>query len=384
MELTLKRLLEQAEFTKSRGRYDAQEVDELLDRAVAMAAKVEARLNQAIEEAEAAGGPSPDQIEAEVERRVAARLAEAGPSPAQEEAVAEEALRTIKLAQRTADAAVKEAREEADALLADARGRAEALDAETETRAAEARATLEAETVAERERARQVLAQEIAEIEGVREALRTDAALLERHVQEQRTQLRNAIGELQRLLDDPAGFRLPPQPDLADPEVPDLSPDPTGPEAAAPAAPEPAEAETAADVDAEPIEEAAEPAAEAHEPDEVVIGGTPDAGPPALAFDEVDHEAPGLDDAVEGGPPTAPVDVVELDLDLPAEEAADATPARSLPTSGSGDEEDAFLAELRKAMKDDEPLGPRDAAALPPHEDLFEDDRRSWRFGKRR
>ena len=90
MELTLKRLLEQAEFTKSRGRYDAQEVDELLDRAVAMAAKVEARLNQAIEEAEAAGGPSPEQIEAEVERRVAARLAEAGPSPAQEEAVAEE------------------------------------------------------------------------------------------------------------------------------------------------------------------------------------------------------------------------------------------------------------------------------------------------------
>ena len=383
MELTLKRLLEQAEFTKFRGRYDAQEVDELLDRAVAMAAKVEARLNQAIEEAEAAGGPSPEQIEAEVERRVAARLAEAGPSPAQEEAVAEEALRTIKLAQRTADAAVKEAREEADALLADARGRAEALDAETETRAAEARATLEAETVAERERARQVLAQEIAEIEGVREALRTDAALLERHVQEQRTQLRNAIGELQRLLDDPAGFRLPPQPDLADPEVPDLSPDP---EAVAPAAPEPAdaEAEAEADVDAEPIEAAAEPAAEVPEPDEVVIGGTPDAGPPALAFDEVDHEAPGLDDAVEGGPPTAPVDVVELDLDLPAEEAADATRARSLPTSGSGDEEDAFLAELRKAMKDDEPLGPRDAAALPPHEDLFEDDRRSWRFGKRR
>jgi len=362
MELTLKRLLEQAEFTKSRGRYDAQEVDDLLDRAVAMATKVEARLNQAIEEAKAANGPTPAEIEAEVDRRVAAKVADqpaAAPAGPSEEDHAEEALRTIKLAQRTADAAVREAREEAAGLLAEATSRAEALHAETDARAAEARASLESETAAERTRARAALAAEIAEIEAVRESLRTDAALLERHVQEQRTQLRNAIGELQRLLEDPAGFRLPPQPELADPEIPDLSPDP---EAAAPTAePEPAAAPTAAVDPVEAVLAASHPAS----PPE------PDATAPAL--DPVDHEAPGpatsaaeadLDDAVEGGPPTA---AVELG-DGPDEVG----------------QEDAFLAELRKAMADDEPLGPRDHQAITNQDELFDDDRRNWRFGKRR
>jgi DivIVA domain-containing protein len=125
MELTLKRLLEHAEFKKYRGKgYDPTEVDDFLDRAAAMAGKVEVQLTQALEQAMAAGSgtgapaePDPAAIEAEVERRLAERVAAtpaAGPS---EEETASQAQRTLVMAQRTADAAVREAREDADKLL---------------------------------------------------------------------------------------------------------------------------------------------------------------------------------------------------------------------------------------------------------------------------
>jgi hypothetical protein len=64
-----------------------------------------------------------------------------------------------------------------------------------------------------------------------------------------------------------------------------------------------------------------------------------------------------------------------VDLDLPAVEAG---AAKSDPSST----DDAFLAELRKAMADDEPLGPRDTEASSPS-DLFGEDR-PRRFGRRR
>ena len=78
MEFTLKLLLEHAEFKKYRGKgYDPTEVDDFLDRATAMAGKVEVQLTQALEQAKAAGstGPDPAAIEAEIERRVAERVA---------------------------------------------------------------------------------------------------------------------------------------------------------------------------------------------------------------------------------------------------------------------------------------------------------------------
>src|SRR4051794_9269230 len=118
MELTLKRLLEQAEFTMLKGRrrgYDQTEVDDFLDRASAMAAQVESHM-QALEAAASGGGaaaPAPADVEAEIERRVSERLATAPTAPSEEE-TAEEVRRTIVLAQRTADAAVREAREDAE------------------------------------------------------------------------------------------------------------------------------------------------------------------------------------------------------------------------------------------------------------------------------
>ncbi|HEX2575527.1 MAG TPA: DivIVA domain-containing protein, partial [Aquihabitans sp.] len=371
MELTLKRLLEQAEFTDARKGYDRDQVDEFLDRAVAMATKVEAKLTETLEQAKAnngpaQAGPNPAQIEAEVERRVAARLAEA-PAAAtgqSEDDMAEEVRRTIVLAQRTADAAVREAREDAAKLLADANERAASLNAEIDARASAARAELSAQAEAERAAARERLGREIAELEGIREALRSDVTVLERHVEEQRSQLRSTVGELQRLLDDPAGFRLAPTPALLDPEIPDLgigrAPQPTAgdaPEQAGPDQPDP-EPQPAAEAPRADADQGADPTPEpAPEPEQaqrstpespavaqtaVAIDDGPGAGPATLSFGDVDHAAPGLGDPGDAGPPTAPVSAVDLGM-------APGAPAPAQPSSG-GDDEDAFLSELRKAM----------------------------------
>ncbi|MEZ5180438.1 MAG: DivIVA domain-containing protein [Acidimicrobiales bacterium] len=449
MELTLKRMLEHAEFKKYRGKgYDPTEVDDFLDKAVAMAGKVEVQL-QALEQAKgSSGGPSPAEVEAEVERRVAERLADqpapAAPAGPSEDEIAEEARRTLAMAQRTADAAVREARddaaqivssaqEQAATLVADAEAAAQATRAEADGYAATTRADadayaastkegadgyatatkaeVDAEAARERREARQRLASEIGELEGQREQLRADVGVLERHVEEQRSQLGSTLAELQQLLDDPTGFRMAPVPALADPELPDFSDldepaprrRPTARAATRPAlggrGRRAAEAPVAAiEVEEEiviveveataPLDGAPDaPQDEAPAPAELDAASVADEPPPApepgslelpvvdpsaerpaplpLAFDEVDHEAPGLGD-VEAGPPTAPVSRVELGVE------------------GGGDD-DAFLAELRKAMADDEPLGPRDDVVGDRGDDLFEDDdRRGWRFGRRR
>ena len=380
MELTLKRLLEQAEFTDARKGYDRSEVDEFLDRAVAMATKVEAKLTETLGQVKVAGssqGPTTAQLETEVQRRVTARIAElpaasAAPAGPSEEESAEEVRRMIVLAQRTADAAVRESRQGAAKLLSDAQERAATIDAKVEAEAASSRAEVTAEAESERRAARERLAAEIGELEGIREALRTDVTMLERHVDEQRNQLRSTVGELQRLLDDPAGFRLAPAPALLDPAVPDLS-TPSGPTAGAE---EPPVAETVIAVP--PAEEPPEGPAPVVTQTAVVIDDETPAGPSTPTggpnFEAVDHAAPGVHDPLESGPPTAPVSSVDLGI-APEGGAAAGTAAHG---------EDAFLSELRKAMADDEPLGPRDHLQQPSGEFFDDDDRRGWRFGKRR
>lgn len=384
MELTLKRLLEQAEFAKAKRGYDADEVDEFLDRAVAMAAKVEVRLTQALEQAKGAGsapaGPPPAEVEAEVERRVQARLAEQPavdrPTGASEEEAAEEVRRTIVLAQRTADAAVREAREDAARLLAEARERADAVTDEADNALTVARREVARQIEIDRRDAQERLAAEIAELEGIREALRSDVTVLERHVTEQRDQLRSSVGELQRVLDDPAGFRLAPSPALLDPDIPSPIVTAGGDEATAPAAESSEDDGPRAADEPAPAQDAAAPSGDGPdtastdrpEPRSGSVGAPP-AGD-SISFGDVDHAAPGVPEDSYGGPPTAPVSAVDLGGD------------------GGDRDEDAFLTELRKAMADDEPLGPREssrAAETSTSTSGFgEDEGRGWRFGKRR
>ncbi len=441
MELTLKRLLEQAKFTTYKGKgYESAEVDSFLDRAAAMAGKVEVQLTQAMDKAARAGessGPDPAAVEAEIERRVAERMTQRGSGPGEEE-TAEEARRMLLLAQRTADAAIRDARSDAEKLVGDAQERSQAMVAEAEANARSIRADNESALARERNEARRQVAEEIVQLEATRDGLGSDIEVLEHHVKDQRDKLGASVTELQRFLDDATGLHPTPTPELNDPDIPDLTPSPVPPSStvgapasdaakpssgersasSGPGRPEP----TPGSQDPGPAPEGRQAPDPAPAPDQgrsadgsppdprgasaPVIGGSPQgrgspssaradvstltveapvpkadrpfappassAGYPSLTFDDVDHEAPGLaQPGAEVGPPTAPVDTVDLREDKPA------------PASASSDD-DAFLAELRKAMSDDEPLGPRVSGERGDHGDLFDDDRRSWRFGRRR
>ena len=111
-------------------------------------------------------------------------------------------------------------------------------------------------------------------------------------------------------------------------------------------------------------------------------------GGPSLSFGDVVHDAPGPPAPLDGGPPTAPVSVV--DLRFPPNAKRDPGPAVEAPVpvgapKVSDGEEDPFLTELRKAMADNEPLGPRDHPDAGPAVPFAEgEEGRGWRFGKRR
>jgi len=376
MELTLKRMLEDAEFKKYRGKgYDPAEVDEFLAKAAAMAGKVEVQLTQALEKAQNADGTD---VEAEVQRRLQEQLAQNAANAPSEEEVAEEARRTLTMAQRTADAAIKEAREDAAAIVAQAEEKAALLNEEASTASQRAKESAQADAEKDRLEARSRLASEIGELEGTRERLRSDVNILERHVEEQRSQLASTVTELQTILDDPSGFRMAPVPTLANPDLPDFSDLQSG-QGETPSVQDPedgvvdTEPETDEESEAgegqEAVDESAsEPAAQLDlQPEADVDTGSneepaaaPDPEPLPISLDEVvDHEEPGV---IDPGPPTEPVSAVEIEQS----------------------DDDPFLAELRKAISDEEPLGPRDEVLAPSNDALFEDeDRRGWRFGRR-
>jgi cell division initiation protein len=260
---------------------------------------------------------------------------------------AEEIHRALILAQRAADEEVRAAREEAERILADAR-----------TQAADAARRADVEVAQTREAGRAALEGEIAELEGVRSALQNDVVVLERHVEEQREVVQAAIGELQSLLDHPDAFRVSEPTGVSDVTAPP----------AAPPAPTIDLAEPAAEPAPEPEPTQAVPMAE-------VLDEEPDAGPeqPPVAA-EGGHDAastpPGAEASVE-----APVEPP------PAEAAAPSVEPSPPAATAADDDDDDFLAELRKAMHDEEPLGPRDSATGSPFPD--QGDRRSL-FGRRR
>src|SRR5699024_8627493 len=102
----------------------------------------------------------------------------------------------------------------------------------------------------------------------------------------------------------------------------------------------------------EPASPEPEPASDrGPEPNEAEAAPVDDG---ALDFGEVDHAPP----AIEPSGPTQPVPTVAADDDL-------------------------FMAELRKAIEDEEPLGPRDSEPIEDDSDPFGPDRRGWRFGRR-
>ena len=364
------------------------------------------------------------------------------------------------MAQRTADAAIREAKEEAARLVAEARDStsrqiaeadalAKQLVADAETRAAAIVAEAERQATEHRESTDRRLRSEIEALEGTREDLRSDANVIDRHVEEQRQQLRSALAELQRLIDDPQGLKLSPPPPKRQIDVPPFEPaEPIGPAPTASSVDTSAtagangasgaggEGETRAETDpsapgassdSQPSPPAGEPPASGpsgvevsldHPPPPVVLDDRATATDPVVDLtgrpeaEPARPDAPRPDEAVKGGdrevadrsspdgsdvadvsPGSAGGELAPSEGDdhvttEPATGSDDPDATQAVPTLVGDADEDAFLAELRKAMTDDEPLGPRDEANVPVRSTIDplagESHRSRSRFGRRR
>jgi DivIVA domain-containing protein len=312
-------VINEVEFSMARRGYDPDQVDEFLEKVAVAVGELGERLTEARERALTA-----DRRANEIERKLSERPeratdAAAASVSAQAEAELETLKRTLVLAQRTADAAMREAEQEAARIRADAA-----------TEAANLVRSAEGEARAAHEDTLRALLEEIAALESGRDTLRDDVLALERHLDEQRLRLRGAISELQRIVDDPSGLKAAPVPvDLAPASAPPVeeeaeAPEPD-PDPAAAARPKPFVAELAD----EPERDATGSNDDGHEGFESL----------GLTLDDADDDAwarfSAPDDDLDAGPPTQPV----LHLDDLAVRAAD--------------DDDAYLAELRKAMLED-------------------------------
>ncbi len=321
-------LLHDVEFREAkRGGYNTQDVDEFLERLAVGLERQDVQVREARQRIEAAEARA-----AEAERRAA----QAEQAASQSSAADETLKRTLVLAQRTADAAIREAEEQAARTVSAAQEHAAQLMAEAEEISARARAEAEEEVRHAHEEAQAQVLEEMRELEATRDQLRADVDVLEHHLDDQRERIRRAAHELQRVLDDPELLREAELPVVSDvrapvPEEPVRAPLVAGPPSGEEVAPE------------------------VWEPDEEEWSVAEGA---ETSPDYADDEEPGgraADDA------TQPIDVL-------ADRDAD---------------DDAYLAELRKAMTDETPLGPRED---PGTEGLFDagSEQGRSRFGRRR
>ena len=159
--------LRDVEFRGALRGYNPDDVDEFLDRVAAGIEILQERLRQATERAV----------------RAEARLNDMGEG-------ADGLRSTLVLAQRTADLAVQEAKESARGIIEEAEQRAAAVAAEAERAAA----------IAAQESQRQLRA-ELAELGAARDALRSDVAALEAHLDGERIRVKEALTEVLRRLD---------------------------------------------------------------------------------------------------------------------------------------------------------------------------------------
>lgn len=324
-------LLHDVEFREAkRGGYNTQDVDDFLERVAVGIERQEALLREARGRLDAAEARI-----AEAERRAAEAERRAASTGEADETLK----RTLVLAQRTADAAIREAEEEAARTLSSAQEEAARLLADAQEASGRARAEAEDEARRAHEDARQQVLAEMAELEELRDELRRDAELLEQHVEHQRARLGRTVEDIQRLLEDPDALAELPVPETS--QV--IAPRPSDPLAEAAALRPPLVA---------PPLEAIEPEVELDAPPSTWAPDDDAWGEAAEVVEEADHEP-------MPGPATEAV--AETDPD-----------------------DDAYLRELRKAMTDESPLGPRDDHG--PQSGLFEQgaDTPRSRFGRRR
>lgn len=346
------KLLREVEFREQWRGYNPEEVDEFLERLALGLEELQQRLADALERASNA------------ERRLLERNDE------------DEIRRTLVLAQRTAVASMDEARAEAERLVQETEERCRSLVADAEAQSAQ----LEAD-IAERRRT------ELGDLAEQRAALQVDIEELRRFTDEQRSTLQAALRSQLEWLDTSMVVG-------ASPPVADIAPVPADPDRAA------GESQVAAvDDDADPlVAELLEVPGIPEEP--FVVDAEPDAEP-APDVDELAEARAELaaalaragaePDDLPGDPPTVFDDDATGHYDVlaeaPAPAAADADPEAP---AWRDDDDDPFLAELRKAVADTGPLGPRDddPPPAPVHHDRDDGDDGSsagfFRRGRRR
>jgi len=225
-------LLTDVKFSTHRKGYDPDEVDNFLERVSAAVAQLQDKLRQATERAEAADAQVAEARRLQAEAEAAAEAAGSGaPAPAGSGAEAtaggdEELKKVLVLAQRAADQAVEEANATATRTVADARAKAVNLlaEAEQERDRMLAKARKKADAAAE-ERARE-LHEQVTVLDAARADLRADVDALSRYLDGERDRLRTQLGELTRVVEDPAALALLAGPELRGTEVPELAIEP--------------------------------------------------------------------------------------------------------------------------------------------------------------
>lgn len=314
------------EFRLIKRGYDPDEVDAFLDQVALGVAELKRRL-------------------AESEERIEALATSPGPQAAGPKG--EEIQRALILAGRAADEELRQARQDAERITADARTQSERMIGDAE-----------GEVARRRDEGRTGLLEELRELGVARDELSNDIVVLERHVEEQREGLQAAIGELQALLDHPEAFRVAPPGELSDVRLP--TDEPTSPSPVLAPSDDPIVIPDP-DPDRNPGSAAsADPSNSDATPS--VPGPPATYQPPASTTPPMDDRA--REEAERAGQATGP--------------ATQAVEVGGEP--GALDDDDAFLAELRKAMTDDEPLGPGPEG--PSGDDQVEHSRRG--FGRRR
>jgi cell division initiation protein len=372
MDLSPK-LLTDVQFREQWRGYNPDEVDEFLERVAAGVDELQHRLNEAMERASAA------------ERRLLERSDE------------DEIRRTLVLAQRTAVASMEEARTEADRLVSETESRCRQLVAEAEAQASR----LDAD-IATRRRV------ELGDLAEQRAALQLDVEHLRVFLDGEKERigavLRGQVEWLER------GYSLADLPAVSDVLAPDAPPPapviepPVAEPFEAPMPPseldEADEPETVAAPDVDDIADdaiagsavnelrlAREELADAlrragvdTERDDVAFGGevVADDAPLQLA-----PQRPSATPYDGGADATGQFDVLAEEPDEPVAAAElDVQPLwRDEPSTE--DDDDPFLAELRRAVVDTEPLGPREDDHDLPDMELGDDSEPSGGFFRR-
>ena len=203
-----------AQFRIVRKGYDPEQVRPLLAQAAESLRAVEGRAQAAESQVSSAEARATDAERRSIEAEARAKAALQAASAAQEGAEDPDRLRrAILTAQKAADTLVAEATAEAEAIRTGAKDEAKKIT--TDARAAAARMVADAEQAARAAHSAEIerTKADMAELNTLRDQLRSDADFLSAHLVGQRQRVTDSIAALQGVLDNPTALRPMPVPE---------------------------------------------------------------------------------------------------------------------------------------------------------------------------